>query len=242
MSAFTTQPMGTPPLGRPRRATLHRMGPRAQLRAGRLGRRLVQLALGLVLYGVSLAMLIRSSLGNAPWDVLHQGMARHLPVTIGQAVILASVVVLLAWIPLREVPGIGTVANALLVGLSADAALAVIRTPQAPAAQVGLLLGGIWLCALATALYLGAQFGAGPRDGLMTGLHRVTGLSLRLVRTALEIAVVVLGFLLGGTLGVGTVLFALAIGPLAQSMLPWAVVDLDVPEPRSGQSAGLRER
>ena len=212
------------------------MGPRAQLRAGRLARRLPQLAAGLVLYGVSLAMLIRSTLGNAPWDVLHQGMARHLPLTIGQAVIVASVVVLLAWIPLREVPGIGTVANALLVGLSTDASLALISTPSLPAAQVGLLLGGIWLCALATALYLGAQFGAGPRDGLMTGLHRITGLSLRTVRTALEVAVVVLGFLLGGTLGLGTVLFALTIGPLAQSMLHWTVVELDL------QAAGLGER
>ena len=205
---------------------LVRLGPLAQLRAGRLGVRLPQLAVGLVLYGVTLAMIVRSALGNAPWDVLHQGLARHLPITLGQAVIAMSFVVLLLWIPLRELPGLGTLANAVVVGLSADAALSVFTTPDALTWRVLLLVGGVAGNALATGLYIGAQFGAGPRDGLMTGLHRRTGISVRLVRSALEVTVVVLGWLLGGTLGLGTVLYALAIGPLVQLLLPLCVVRL----------------
>lgn len=205
------------------------LGPVAQLRAGRLGRRLPQLYVGLVAYGVSLAMLVRADLGLAPWDVLHSGLARHLPLTLGQAVIVMSFVVLLAWIPLREVPGLGTISNALVVGVAADAGLAVLVRPDALALRIALLLGGILLCALATGLYIGAQFGRGPRDGLMTGLHRRTGLSLRLVRTALELTVVLVGLLLGGVAGLGTLLYALGIGPLTQLMLPWCTVALDVP-------------
>ncbi len=200
------------------------LGPVAQLRAGRLPRRLVQLLVGLFLYGVSLALMVLGAIGLAPWDVLHSGFARHVPVTLGQAVVLFSFVVLLLWIPLREKPGLATVLNALLVGLSADATLAVLDPPAAMWARVALMVGGVVLCALATALYIGAQLGRGPRDGLMTGLHRRTGLSLRLVRTAIEGTVVLLGLLLGGVLGVGTVVYALAIGPLAQLMLPWFVV------------------
>jgi uncharacterized membrane protein YczE len=208
------------------RRQLARLGPREQLRAGRLPRRLLQLAVGLVLYGLTLALLIRSTLGNAPWDVLHQGMARHLPLTIGQAVVVMSVVVLLFWIPLRELPGLGTVANAVVVGFSADLFLWLIAEPSALWVRIALMVAGVVLNGAATALYIGAQLGAGPRDGLMTGLHRRTGVSLRLVRTSLEVAVVVLGFLLGGILGVGTVLYAVAIGPLAQLMLPWSIVEL----------------
>ena len=202
------------------------LGPIAQLRAGRLLRRVPQLLVGLVLYGVSLAMMVRGALGLAPWDVLHSGFIRHVPMTIGAAVVLFSFLVLLLWIPLRERPGIGTVANALLVGLSADATLAVLAEPDSLVLRIGLTLGGLVLNALATALYIGSQFGRGPRDGLMTGFARRSGLSLRLVRTALEVAVVVVGLLLGGALGVGTVLYALAIGPLAQLMLPWCTVEL----------------
>jgi uncharacterized membrane protein YczE len=202
------------------------LGPVAQLRAGRLARRLPQLVVGLVLYGVSLAMMVRGALGLAPWDVFHSGVIRHVPITLGQAVIVFSFVVLLAWVPLREVPGLGTVLNALLVGLSADATLAVLAVPDAVGLRVALLVSGVVLNALATALYIGAQFGRGPRDGLMTGLHRRTGLSLRMVRTALEVAVVVLGLLLGGVAGAGTVLYAVSIGPLTQLMLPWCTVDL----------------
>lgn len=205
------------------------LGPVAQLRAGRLGRRLPQLALGLWLYGVSLALMFRGDLGLAPWDVLHSGFIQHVPITLGQAVVLMSFVVLLAWIPLREVPGIGTIGNALLVGVSVDVTLWLVGPVDGIAARVALMVGGVVLCAVATAVYIGAQLGRGPRDGLMTGLHRRTGLSIRLVRTVLEVAVVVIGLVLGGAIGVGTVAFALAIGPLTQLMLPWFLVDLEEP-------------
>ncbi|MET0997292.1 MAG: hypothetical protein ABWX73_01140, partial [Marmoricola sp.] len=190
---------------------LARLGPIAQLRAGRLTRRLTQLALGLTLYGVTLAMMIRATLGNAPWDVLHQGMAIHLPISIGTAVILMSVVVLLLWIPLREMPGLGTVTNTLVVGLVADLTLWLLEAPEALWQRSLLMAGGVVLNALATALYIGSQFGPGPRDGLMTGLHRRTGVSIRVVRTGLEVFVVAIGWLLGGVVGVGTVLYAVAI-------------------------------
>jgi uncharacterized membrane protein YczE len=208
------------------------LGAIAQLRAGRLGRRLPQLIVGLVLYGASLAVMYRGDLGLAPWDVLHSGAIQHLPITIGQAVILFSFVVLVFWIPLRERPGIGTILNALLVGTSADATLAILDQPDALAARVGLMLGGVVLCALATAMYIGAQFGRGPRDGLMTGLARRTGWSLRLVRTGLEVTVVLIGLALGGALGLGTVIFALTIGPLTQAMLPAWIVEVAAPAPR----------
>lgn len=214
------------------------LGPVAQLRAGRLTRRLTQLAVGLVLYGVTLAMMIRATLGNAPWDVLHQGLSRHLPITIGQAVIAMSIVVLLAWIPLREVPGLGTVANSLVVGLTADLTLAVLVTPASLWLRGGLMVAGVVLNALATALYLGAQLGPGPRDGLMTGLHRRTGVSIRAVRTAMEISVVAAGWLLGGVVGLGTLLYALGIGPLVQLLLPHFVVRLDPASPASSARAG----
>jgi uncharacterized membrane protein YczE len=209
------------------RGVLVDLGPIAQLRAGRLARRLPQLYVGLFLYGVSLALMVRGALGLAPWDVLHSGFVRHVPMTLGQAVVLFSFVVLVLWVPLREMPGLGTISNALVVGLSADATLAVLGQPDAMWARIALMLGGVVLCGLASALYIGAQLGRGPRDGLMTGLARRTGLSLRLVRTALEVAVVVIGLLLGGVLGVGTVAYALAIGPLTQLMLPWFTVDLE---------------
>lgn len=210
-------------------ALLTDLGPFAQLRAGRLGRRLPQLYVGLVAYGVSLALMVRGHLGLAPWDVLHSGLTRHLPITLGQAVVVMSFVVLLLWIPLREMPGLGTISNALIVGLSADATLALLAAPDAMAARVALMLGGILLCGLASALYIGAQLGRGPRDGLMTGLSRRTGHSLRLVRTLLEVTVVVIGLLLGGVLGLGTVLYALAIGPLTQLWLPTFTIGLDAP-------------
>jgi uncharacterized membrane protein YczE len=205
------------------------LGPVAQLRAGRLSRRLPQLGLGLVLYGVSLAMMVRGDLGLAPWDVLHSGLVRHVPLTLGQAVVVMSFVVLLLWIPLRERPGIATVANALVVGFAADATLAVLGRPDVMAERIGLMVGGVVLCALAGAMYMGPQLGRGPRDGLMTGLSRRTGLSLRLVRTGLEVTVVLVGLLLGGVLGLGTVLYALAIGPLTQAFMPYFLVGLPTP-------------
>lgn len=207
-------------------ASLAELGPIAQLRAGRLGIRLPLLYVGLVVYGASLAMMVRADLGLAPWDVLHSGLIRHVPITLGQAVVLMSFVVLVLWIPLKEMPGLGTVSNAIVVGLSADATLALLDRPDALALRIGLMLLGVTTCGLATALYIGAQLGRGPRDGLMTGLARRTGRSIRLVRTLLEVSVVLIGLGLGGTLGVGTVVFALAIGPIAQALLPLFVVDL----------------
>jgi uncharacterized membrane protein YczE len=222
----------TVPADGPARRTLTDLGPVAQLRAGRLPRRLSQLYVGLVLYGVSLALMVRGALGLAPWDVLHSGFIRHVPITLGQAVILFSFLVLLLWIPLREVPGLGTVSNAIVVGLAADATLALLDRPDAMGWRIGLTLAGVVLNGLATALYIGAQLGRGPRDGLMTGLARRTGGSLRLVRTALEVSVVVVGLLLGGAAGIGTVLYALAIGPLTQWMLPACTVAVAPPPAR----------
>lgn len=207
------------------------LGPVAQLRAGRLARRLPQLYVGLALYGVSLALMVRGHLGLAPWDVLHQGLTRYLPLTLGQVLIVVSFVVLLLWIPLREVPGLGTISNAIVIGLAADATLAVLVEPEALWLRTVLMVSGVVLNGLATALYIGSQFGRGPRDGLMTGLHRRTGRSLRLVRTGLEVTVVALGLLLGGVAGVGTVLYALAIGPLAQHLLPFCTVALPGADP-----------
>ena len=235
MSSTPTPPT-TPSLETPTgtvlapRGVLVDLGPWAQLRAGRLARRLPQLYVGLFLYGVSLAMMVRGALGLAPWDVLHSGFIRHVPMTLGQAVVLFSFVVLVLWVPLREMPGLGTISNAVVVGLSADLTLAVLDRPDGLVARIALMVGGVVLCGLASALYIGAQLGRGPRDGLMTGLSRRTGLSLRLVRTGLEVAVVVIGLLLGGRLGLGTVVYALAIGPLTQLMLPWLTVDVMAPE------------
>jgi uncharacterized membrane protein YczE len=204
------------------------LGPIAQLRAGRLPLRLLQLYVGLVAYGVSLALMVRGDLGLAPWDVLHSGFIEHVPLSLGQAVILFSFVVLVLWIPLREMPGIGTISNAFVVGLSADAGLALLDRPDAILARVALMLGGVLLCGLATAVYVGAQLGRGPRDGLMTGLHRVTGLSLRSVRTGIEVAVVLIGLAMGGVLGVGTLVYAFGIGPVAQALIPYFLVELRV--------------
>jgi uncharacterized membrane protein YczE len=196
---------------------------------------LVQLLVGLVLYGVSLAMMVRGDLGLAPWDVLHSGLTRHVPLTFGQVVVVMSFVVLAAWVPLREVPGIGTILNALLVGTTADVTLALLDRPGALVLRAGLTVGGVLLCGFASALYIGAQLGRGPRDGLMTGLARRTGLSIRLVRTGLEVFVTIIGLVLGGAIGIGTVLFALAIGPLTQRWLPRWVV-----QPSEGGSVSWR--
>ncbi|HSE54785.1 MAG TPA: hypothetical protein VLB03_03590 [Nocardioidaceae bacterium] len=211
-------------------AQLANLSPAEQLRAGRLGRRLPQLMAGLVLYGVSMAMMLRSGLGLDPWDVLHYGVATWLPLTFGGVVIATGVAVLLLWIPLRQMPGLGTVANAVVIGLATDAALALLVTSEGMAARTAMLAGGIVLNGLATALYIGAQLGPGPRDGLMTGLVRRTGWSVRVVRTSIELSVVVTGWLLGGVVGIGTIAYALAIGPLVQMMLPRLVVELPDPD------------
>lgn len=218
--------------GDPRRQLVH-LGPVAQLRAGRLPRRLLQLMIGLTIYGASMAMMIRGALGVLPWDVLHQGITTLVPWSFGTVVIATSVAVLLAWIPIRQLPGLGTVANAVVIGLVVDVVLAVLPAPSALLPRAGLMVGGVLANAMATAMYIGAQLGPGPRDGLMTGIARRTGLSLRLVRTGLEVLVVAIGWLLGGVVGLGTLLYALAIGPLTQLMLPWFVVPLDVDAPPS---------
>jgi uncharacterized membrane protein YczE len=212
-------------LGRPK-VGLSTIGPIQQLRAGRLRRRLPQLYAGLFLYGWSMAMMIQANLGLDPWDVLHQGLTHYLPLTFGTITIIVGAVVLLLWIPLRQWPGFGTVSNVIVIGLAADFGLWALPAPHALPIRIGLLVGGVVLNGLAGAIYLGSQFGAGPRDGLMTGLVARTGGSLRLLRTAIEVSVLVIGFFLGGTVGVGTVVYAIAIGPLVQFFLPWVAVQL----------------
>ncbi|MGY1653237.1 membrane protein YczE [Geodermatophilus sp. SYSU D01119] len=186
----------------------------------RLPRRLVQLYAGLALYGASMALLVRSSLGVTPWDVLHQGLAHRLGWSLGLVTVVVGALVLLAWVPLRERPGLGTVSNVVVIGIAVDGTLAVLPAPSHLAVQVAFAASGIVLNAVATAAYVGVHLGPGPRDGLMTGLVRRTGGSVRVVRTAIEVCVVATGWLLGGTLGVATVAYALLIGPLAQVLLP----------------------
>ncbi|WUW25366.1 hypothetical protein OG521_33250 [Streptomyces sp. NBC_01463] len=182
-------------------------------------RRLIQLYAGLALYGASSALLVVAGLGLEPWGVLHQGLAERTGISIGVVSIIIGAIVLLLWIPLRQRPGLGTVSNVFAVGLAMDGTLALVPEVHGLVAQAGVMVAGIVLNGVATGLYIAARFGPGPRDGLMTGLHQRTGRSIRLVRTAIEVAVVATGFLLGGSLGVGTVLYALAIGPLAQFFL-----------------------
>jgi uncharacterized membrane protein YczE len=181
--------------------------------------RLAQLHVGLVLFGVSVALMVRSNLGLASWDVLHQGLARHLGLSIGWVIGAVAALVLLLWIPLRQRPGYGTLANAVLVGLVSGAVLGVLPVADRLDVRAGLLVAGILLNAVATGLYVGAGLGPGPRDGLMTGLA-ARGYSIRLVRTLIEVSVLVLGWALGGTVGVGTLLYALSIGPLVHYLLP----------------------
>lgn len=185
----------------------------------RPGRRLIQLYVGLALYGASSALLVEAGLGLEPWGVLHQGLAELTGLSIGVVSIIVGAAVLLLWIPLRQRPGLGTVSNVFVVGIAMDATLAAVPAVHGLVVQVPLLLAGIALNGVATGLYIAASFGPGPRDGLMTGLHRRTGRSIRLMRTAVEVAVVVTGFALGGTIGIGTVLYAVSIGPLAQLFL-----------------------
>ena len=213
--------------------SLPRLARPVSLRGRRLPRRLVQLYAGLVLYAVSMALLLRSTLGNMPWDVLHQGLAERTGWSIGRITIVVGVLVLLSWVPLRQRPGLGTVSNVVVIGLVVDGALATVPAPSALPWRVTLLVAGLLLNALATAAYIGVDLGPGPRDGLMTGLVRRTGGSVRLVRTSIEVAVVLTGWALGGTLGIGTVLYAIAIGPLVQLLLPWVSLTAVRPAPAS---------
>lgn len=188
-----------------------------------MSRRLLQLYLGLVAYGVSMVMMLRSQLGLMPWDVLHQGLSILSGWTMGAVAVSVSFLVLIAWIPIRQRPGLGTISNAIMVGLVFDSVSVLLGDRLLDAdlfTRAAMLGGGIVLNGLATAAYIGARLGPGPRDGLMTGLARRSGRSVRLIRSIIEGSVLLMGFLLGGTVGLGTVAYALAIGPLIQSMLP----------------------
>jgi len=219
---------------------LPRLTSREQLRAGRLGRRLPQLYGGLFLYGWSMAMMIQAALGLDPWDVLHQGLARYLPVSFGTVTILVGAVVLLLWIPLRQWPGLGTISNVFVIGLAADFGLWVIPSPDSLLARIALMVSAVVLNGFAGAAYIGSHFGPGPRDGLMTGLVTRTGASIRLVRTSLEVTVLVSGWLLGGQVGIGTVVYAVAIGPLVQFFLPWVAVVLPARDPLTDRPAKMQ--
>jgi uncharacterized membrane protein YczE len=187
-------------------------------------RRLVSLYGGLGLFGVSIALLVNARLGLDPWDVLHQGLARRTGLPIGWMVIGTGAVVLLLWIPLRQRPGLGTISNVIIVGLVLDAALPVLPHPRALAERAVMLAAAIITNAVATGLYIGAGLGPGPRDGLMTGLAG-RGWPVRRVRTLIELTVVAIGWLLGGTVGIGTLLYAVSIGPLAHVLIPRLTIE-----------------
>lgn len=205
-----------------------RSGPRA---GDRLVRRLVNLYAGLTLYGASCALMVRAGLGLDPWDVLHQGVSRHTGVSIGVVAIAVGAVVLPLWWPLRQRPGLGTVSNVVLVGATMDATLWLMPPAHALAVRVPLLAAGIVLNGVAGGLYISARLGPGPRDGLMTGLSRRTGRSIRVIRTGIEVAVLLTGIALGGSFGVGTVAYAVGIGPLVQFFLRVFAVPAGTPEP-----------
>jgi uncharacterized membrane protein YczE len=199
-----------------------------------VARRTVQLLGGLVLYAVSIALLVHSGLGNMPWDVLNQGTARQIGWSLGAVIVAYSAVILVAWWPLRQRPGIGTLANVLVIGALIDPFLAVLDRLPDPlplVARIGMVVVGIALNGVASALYIGARLGPGPRDGLMTGLVARTGWPVGPVRIAIEVTVVAVGWLLGGTVGFATLAYALGIGPLIHWLLPRLTVP--VPEPAS---------
>ncbi|HEX9337834.1 MAG TPA: hypothetical protein VF892_18200 [Pseudonocardiaceae bacterium] len=183
-------------------------------------RRLAQLAVGLLLYGASAGLMVRAHLGLDPWDVLHEGLSKRLGIDFGTVSAIVGVLVLLGWIPLRQRPGVGTIANIALIAVSVDVVLATVPMQTALVIRVPMLVGAVVLNGIATAVYVGARLGPGPRDGLMTGTSARTGWSIRLVRTGIELTVLITGWLLGGTVGVGTVLYAVGIGPLIQLFLP----------------------
>ncbi|MFJ8931522.1 YitT family protein [Streptomyces sp. NPDC102364] len=200
----------------------------AQVRAARKARRVPQLLVGLVGFGAASMVLAQSGLGAGGWNVFTQGTADALGISFGWATNLISLLVLLAWLPLRELPGLGTLLNVAIVGFAADVTATVLPEPQGPLAETGYLALGLVALAFFDALYLGAQFGAGPRDGIMTGLVRLTRLPVTVVRTGIEVTVACAGWLLGGSLGVGTVLIALCMGPLVGRFLPLVAVRLPV--------------
>lgn len=199
--------------------------------------RLLRLVVGLAFYGFAIALMIRGNIGASPWDVFAQGLSLTTGISFGLCTIIISAVVLLLWIPLKQRPGFGTIANAVLVGPFADLGLAFIPQAELLVAQVGTFAAGLVLLSFATALYIGAGLGPGPRDGLMTGLVRVTGKPVWIIRTGIELSVVVVGFLLGGVVGAGTAAFAFGVGPLTQLMLRWLRVDLHATKPAVPQGA-----
>ncbi|MGO2140169.1 MAG: YczE/YyaS/YitT family protein [Leucobacter sp.] len=204
--------------------------PRPLKSLDRLPRRILQLAGGLALFGIGVSLILKSNLGAASWDVLTQGLSHHLPLSFGTITIIMSGIVLLCWIPLRQRVGFGTVANAILIGVFADVGLALFPSPEIFWVRIAVMLLGVLLVGIASGIYIGAGFGSGPRDGLMIGLHEVTRLPIWVVRTALEVFVVVVGWLLGGTVGIGTLAFAVFIGPLCQVFLPlFAITDPEAP-------------
>ncbi len=198
-------------------------------------RRLTQLTIGLTLYGASAAMILLAGLGADPWDVFHQGLSRRTGLGVGWWVCIVGALVLLLWIPLRQRPGIGTVANVIVIGVVMEVVLALAEPADGAVARAALLAAGIVLNGVATGLYIGARLGPGPRDGLMTGLA-ARGHSIRVVRTGIELTVLVLGALLGGTVGIGTLAYALAIGPLAHVLIPL----LTVPPPAASEEPAVR--
>ena len=200
-------------------------------------RRLVQLFVGLILYGVSSSMLLLAGLGLDPWDVLHQGLSRRVGLGVGTWAIIVGFAVLLLWIPLRQRPGIGTLCNVFVVGGVIDTVLAVVPAPHAIAVRVPLLLGGVLLNGVATGAYIGAGLGPGPRDGLMTG-WAARGHSIRVVRTTIELSVLAIGWALGGDVGVGTVVYALSIGPLAHRFIPLLAISVPRGEGGAGAASG----
>ncbi|MGO4690217.1 membrane protein YczE [Glaciibacter sp. 2TAF33] len=183
-------------------------------------RRILQLLIGLFLYGIGIALIVRAAIGVAPWDVLTQGIDNHTHLGFGLITVLMSGVVLLFWIPIRQRLGVGTVLNALLVGPSADVGLSLIPEDLDLWLRIILFAAGLLVLAVATGLYIGAHFGPGPRDGLMTGLHKRTGWKIWIVRTGIEVIVLAVGWALGGNVGVGTVLFAVLVGPLCGWTIP----------------------
>jgi uncharacterized membrane protein YczE len=183
-------------------------------------RRILQLLIGLFLYGIAISMMVQAHVGIDPWDVLTQGVSKRTGIPFGLLTNIIGVAVLLLWIPLRQKPGIGTVLNALLIGPSAQLGLAIIPMQNLLWAQILLFAGGVVLLGIATGLYIGARLGPGPRDGLMTGLHARTGWKLWIVRSGIEVTVLLIGWALGGDFGVGTVAFALVIGPLVNFTIP----------------------
>ncbi|HEX6947856.1 MAG TPA: hypothetical protein VF246_10950 [Acidimicrobiia bacterium] len=185
----------------------------------RMGRRLTQLIAGLVAFGVGIGLMLQSGLGVPPWDVLHQGLSVRFGLTVGVWSVIVSVVVLLLWIPLGERFGVGTLLNAIIIGLTIDVTAAVVPEAGTTLVAWAMLLGGVLVIGVATGMYIGANLGPGPRDGLMTGIAK-KGPSIRLTRAVIEITVLAVGWLLGGTFGPGTVVFALGIGPLVQFFMP----------------------